>query len=78
MDRQYANAKKVLPPELLRSVQGHFTGLLWVPSTTSAHHKRRMLVLALKDQGTSTREIARLSGITRRRVRQIVRETREE
>ncbi len=70
--RDYANAKDVLPPELLRAIQEHFTGLLWVPSDTCFYHERRKLVLALKDQGISTREIARLSGVTPRRVRQIV------
>jgi predicted transcriptional regulator len=72
--RDYANAKDVLPPDLLRSVQEHFTGLMWVPSDTCFYHERRRLVLALKDQGISTREIARLSGVTPRRVRQIVAE----
>lgn len=75
MKRDYANAKDVLPPDLLRSVQEHFTGLLWVPSDTCFYHERRRLVLALKDQGISTREIARLSGVTPRRVRQIVAES---
>jgi len=70
--RDYANAKDVLPPELLRAVQEHFIGLLWVPSDTCFYHERRRLVLALKEQGISTREIARLSGVTPRRVRQIV------
>jgi len=73
--REYANAKDVLPPDLLRSVQEHFTGLLWVPSDTCFYHERRRLVLALKQQGISTREIARLSGVTPRRVRQIVAES---
>ena len=70
--RDYANAKDALPPDLLRAVQEHFTGLLWVPSDTCFYHERRRLVLALKEQGISTREIARLSGVTPRRVRQIV------
>jgi len=76
--RDYANAKDVLPPDLLRTVQEHFTGLLWVPSDTCFYHERRRLVLALKDQGISTREIARLSGVTPRRVRQIFAESRTE
>ncbi len=76
--RYYANAKDVLPPDLLRSVQEHFTGLLWVPSDTCFYHERRRLVLALKEQGISTREIARLSGVTPRRVRQIVAESQND
>ena len=78
MKRDYANAKDVLPPDLLRSVQEHFTGLLWVPSDTCFYHERRRLVLALKEQGISTREIAKLSGVTPRRVRQIFAENRAE
>lgn len=72
MKRDYANAKDVLPSELLRAIQEHFTGLLWVPSDTCFYHERRRLVLALKEQGISTTEVARLAGITPRRVRQIV------
>ena len=76
LKRRYANAKDVLPPELLRAVQEQFTGLLWVPGDTCFYQERRRLVLALKSQGISTREIARLSGVTPRRVRQIVAESR--
>ena len=76
--RDYANAKDVLPSELLRAVQEHFTGLLWVPSDTCFYHERRRLVLALKDQGISTRAIARLSGVTTRRVNQILAAHRRE
>ena len=52
--------------------QEYFTGLQWVSSDTCFYYEHLRLVLALKDQGISTREIARLSGITPRRVRQIV------
>ncbi len=70
--RKYANAKDVLPPELLREVQKRVTGLLWVPSNRQFYVLRRRLVLALKDQGVVTREIAKLAGVTPRRVRQIL------
>ena len=59
-------------------VRQHFTGLLWVPSDVGFYEERRKLVLALKGQGVPTREIARLSGVTPRRVRQIVAQSREE
>ena len=72
LSRRYANAKEVLPPELYRQVQEHFTGLLWVPADTHFYAERRRLVLALRDQGVSTQEIAKLAGVTSRRVRQIV------
>ena len=72
MNHRYANAKNALPSALRREVQQHFTGLLWIPADTQFFALRRKLVLALKDQGVSTREIGKLAGITPRRVRQIV------
>ena len=69
---RYANAKNVLPPDLLREVQQHVTGMLWVPANTQFFETRRKLVLALTDQGVSTREIGKLAGVTPRRVRQIL------
>ena len=72
LSRRYANANEVLPPELYRQVQEHFTGLLWVSPDTQFYAERRRLVLALRDQGVSTTEIAKLAGITPRRVRQIL------
>ena len=76
VSRPYANAKDVLPPELLRTLQQHFTGLLWVPADTHFHAVRRKLVLALRDQGLSAIEIAPLAGVTPRRVRQILAKAR--
>ena len=75
--RRYANAKDVLPPELFRTVQQHFAGLLWVPADTHFYAVRRKLVLALRDQGVSTVEIAKLAGVTPRRVRQILAKARD-
>ena len=69
---RYANAKEVLPQDLFHQVQQHFTGLLWVPANTHFYETRRKLVLALTDQGVSTREIGKLAGVTPRRVRQIL------
>ena len=69
---KYGNAKDILPPELLREVQQHFTGMMWVPAHTQFFAVRRKLVLALKGQGVSAREIAKLAGVTPRRVRQIL------
>ena len=70
--QKYGNAKNVLPPELLREVQKHFTGMMWVPAHPQFFALRRQLVLELKGQGVLTREIAKLAGVTTRRVRQIV------
>jgi len=75
----YANARDVLPAEVLRSVQEHFAGCLWVPRSErdpKFYGHRRRLVLALKAKGVSVDEIARLAGITDRRVYQIVKEER--
>jgi hypothetical protein len=49
-----------------------------VPGDTCFYRERGRLALALKDQGISGRETARLSGITPRRVCQIVAESRAE
>ncbi len=75
---KYANAKNVLPPELLSEVQKHFTGMMWVPAHTQFFAVRRRLVLELKAQGVSTCEIAKLAGVTPRRVRQILAKARSE
>ena len=72
MTRPYANARVVLPPALLEAVREIFTRPLWVPCDSGFYEERRRLVLALKEQGISTNEVARLAGITPRRVRQIV------
>ena len=72
LNRRYANARDVLPPELLCAIQQHFAGLLWIPAGTHLYAVRRKLVLALRDQGVHTREIAQLAGVTTRRVRQIL------
>ena len=76
VNRRYANAKDVLPPDLFQQVQQHVTGLLWVPAHTQFYETRRKLVLALTDQGVSTAEIGKLAGVTPRRVRQILAEDR--
>ena len=72
----YANAMGVLPAELVESIQQHHTGVLYVPSISSYHDKRRGLVLMLAKRGLSNLEIGRIAGISPRRVRQIVQETR--
>ena len=77
LNRRYANARDVLPPELLCTVQQHFAGLLWVPAGTHLYAVRRKLVLALRDQGVHTQEIAQLAGVTTRRVRQILAQARD-
>jgi hypothetical protein len=65
--RQYANARKVLSPELLDALQKEFTGLLWVPNDSQFYVRRRELVLGLKScplaaSGRSSRMMRRGGG----------------
>ena len=78
MKDSYANARDVLPQELLAQVQEHWSGLLWVPSPNTFYPDRKKLVRTLRAQGVSSREIARLAGVSTRRVNQILQEEREE
>ena len=76
MSQGYANARDALPPELLAEVQEHWSGMLWVPAPKTAKEERRKFVLALKEQGTPSKEIAVFAGITTRRVNQILQDHR--
>ena len=76
MTPKYAHAAAVLPPELLAEIQSHFTGLLWIPTPKMFYEERRRLVQALHDEGVEVEEIARLSGVTPRRVYQILQKAR--
>lgn len=67
----YVNAKKVLPLELIEEIKKYYTGPLYIPKGHKSHDRRR-LVIALKEQNTSTTEIAQLAGLTTRRVQQIL------
>ena len=75
--KNYANAKDVLQPELLKEVQKHCSGLLWIPSLGRFYQERRDLVVALHLQGVSTVEISNLAGVTVRRVNQVLAEYRK-
>jgi hypothetical protein len=75
---RYANAEKILPPELLKEVQKYHTGVLWIPTPSRFYQKRRRLVIALHDQGINTKEIAQLAGVTIRRVNQILASERKQ
>jgi predicted transcriptional regulator len=70
--KRYANAEKILPPELLKEVQKYHTGVLWIPTPSRFYQERRQLVIALQGQGIASKEIADLAGITIRRVNQIL------
>jgi len=70
----YSNAADVLPPDLLRKVQKHWRGLLYVPPASDLPRKEdtesiRDMILS----GSPVAEIAAFAKITPRRVYQIAR-----
>ena len=72
MKRTYLNGREVLPPDVLAEVQKHASGLIWIPSPRTFFRERRQLILTLREQGVPTKEIARLAGISVRRINQVV------
>lgn len=72
MTPAYINARDVLPPDLLAEVQKHYVGLMKVPSPDTFFDDRLKAILSLRDQGVPSREIARLAGLSHRRVNQIL------
>lgn len=71
MNPAYLNGHEVLPPDVLAEVQKYASGLIWIPSPRTFFRERRQLILTLREQGVPTREIARLAGISVRRVNQV-------
>ena len=71
MSNPYVNGREVLPPDLLARVQEHCSGLVWIPAPDSFYRERRRLIRTLRAEGVATEEIARLAGISARRVNQI-------
>jgi len=70
----YSNAADVLPPELLREVQKHWRGLLYVPpAPDSPRNEDADVIRGMILSGSSAPEIAALAKITPRRVYQIAR-----
>jgi DNA-binding NarL/FixJ family response regulator len=70
---KHVNASEVLPPDLLRMVQKHCSGYIYVPSSRAFWHDRRSEVLRLHSCGLGTAEIAGRVHLCVRRVQQIVR-----
>lgn len=71
----YTNAKNVLPEKLLLQVYEHFPGgMLYFPSSREQLQRRKQIVFNMFAQGTPTVDIAGITGITRRRVNQIIAE----
>jgi DNA-directed RNA polymerase specialized sigma subunit len=75
-EKNYANAKDVLPKELYEEVKKHFTGMMYV-SERIRPEERKKLVLALCRQDMDAKEIAPIVGISARRVHQILAGERE-
>lgn len=67
----YQNAYDVLPEHLVKEIQKHYTGRLWVPQASNFYQERNRLILELRAKGESTCKIAKLVGLTKRRVLQI-------
>jgi len=74
--KNYANAKDILPDELLQEVKKHYTGMLYVPDG-NRHQEKRKLVIALFNQETCPKEIAAIVGLGIRRVTQVIAEERD-
>lgn len=79
--RDYANAADVLPPGLLRKVQQHWQGLLWIPllegRKTRGDRQRNRQILLEYDRGRTTAELAEKYSLSQERIRQIVRKGRQ-
>ena len=79
MSKNYANAKDVLPQELIEQIKQHYNtgGMIYIPGE-KAKSSKRQLVLTLAQQEASTGEIAMIAGISRRRVNQILAQERRQ
>ncbi|OGV53690.1 MAG: hypothetical protein A2X49_12660 [Lentisphaerae bacterium GWF2_52_8] len=75
--RNYANAKDVLPEELLVEIKKHFRGMLYIPTDDDQSERRKKLVMALNEHGLKAKEVAAIAGISDRRVNQIIAESRK-
>ena len=70
----YSNAADVLPPELLRAVQKHWRGLLYVPPAPDSPQKEDTeFIRSMIRSGCPASDIATVAGVTVRRVYQIAR-----
>ena len=74
--KKYANAKDVLPAELLQEVRKFCTGNLYIPPGNHCREKRT-LVMRLHGQQSDAKSIASVTGLSPRRVFQIIAEERD-
>lgn len=68
---KYVNAEKVLPKELVQEIRKHYTGTMYVTRVRDSEAKKK-LVIALWNKETAAVDIALLSGLSVRRVHQIL------
>jgi hypothetical protein len=73
---RHVNAREVLPAGLLREVQKHCSGYIYVPSTGAFYAERKRRVRELAARGFAVARIARAVHVSERRVRQILAERR--
>jgi predicted transcriptional regulator len=70
----YANARVVLPAEVLALVQRHYNGLLWIPPPAGAPDRHDQ-IHRMRADGMPMAEIAVRVGLSERRVRQILKQS---
>ncbi len=72
-DKRYANAEEVLPRELIGQIKKHFSGtMLYFPRERKSNCQTPNLIISLAKSGAGTAEIARITGVTTRRVNQVI------
>jgi DNA invertase Pin-like site-specific DNA recombinase len=67
----YVNARTVLPPQLLARVQRYCSGFVYVPVPEPNRHRDEQ-IREMYQQGRSVEEIATQTGLSKRRVWQIL------
>ncbi|OGV47599.1 MAG: hypothetical protein A2017_09965 [Lentisphaerae bacterium GWF2_44_16] len=73
----YANAKDVLPKELFEELKKYCTGGMLYISEGAHHRDKQKLAVMLHGQKTDIRDIANITGLSTRRVYQIIAQERQ-
>ena len=75
--KRYANAAEVLPRDLFEEIKKHFSGtMLYFPRERGSYQTQKLIV-SLAQSGATTAEIAKIAGVTSRRVNQIISKKRQ-
>lgn len=71
---EYANAAKLLPPELLAQIKRYFPGggLLFIPKEELDRSERAHLIVQLVEKDVPVNEVAEIAEVTPRHVRGLV------